>query len=176
MSYWGTGYWATGYWADDYWADGASAPAEGGTSTLYVERVVEVVKFTLQKKTGGSDTFYVAQDYWGEGTLYTDSPEVYPVLAEPVPSPRSIQNNLGVRHDVSIAIFGKSPYVPRAMAKLVIPHAIATTVFAPLVFRAAARVQMLAAGYLDPSRGSEQRTIDGRLASAARVQPVEDLK
>jgi rod shape-determining protein MreD len=72
---------------------------------------------------------------------------------------------------VLLAIFGKSGYVPRAMARLVIPHAVATIVVAPLVFRAAARVQMLASGYLDPTRVPEQRKL-----VAPRTDPVEDLK
>lgn len=76
---------------------------------------------------------------------------------------------------VLLAIFGKSPYVPRAMAKLVLPHAIATAVIAPLVFRAAARVQALAGGFLDPNRAAEQRKIEGRLVTA-RAEPAEDSK
>lgn len=76
---------------------------------------------------------------------------------------------------VLLAIFGKSPYVPRAMAKLVIPHAIATTVVAPLIFRLAAKVQALAGGFLDPHRAPEQRKLEGRLITA-RPEPAEDVK
>lgn len=76
---------------------------------------------------------------------------------------------------VLLAIFGKSPYVPRAMAKLVLPHAIATAVIAPLVFRAAARVQNLAGGFLDPTRSAEQRKLEGRLVTA-RPEPAEEAK
>ncbi len=71
---------------------------------------------------------------------------------------------------VLLAIFGKSPYVPRAMAKLVLPQAIATAVVAPLVFRAASRVQALAFGFLDPSKATESRRIrDG--ARPRRSEP-----
>lgn len=72
---------------------------------------------------------------------------------------------------VLLAIFGKSAYVPRAMAKLVIPHALATIVAAPLVYRAAARVQIIASGYLDPARAPEQRKL-----VAPRTDGVEDMK
>jgi rod shape-determining protein MreD len=79
---------------------------------------------------------------------------------------------------VLLAIFGKSAYVPRAMAKMILPHALATTIVAPLVFRVATRVQMLAAGYLDPSRAAPQRKLDGRLASqrADSVHALEELQ
>lgn len=76
---------------------------------------------------------------------------------------------------VLLAIFGKSPYVPRSMAKLVLPHAIATAVLAPLVFRAAAKVQSLAGGFLDPTRSTEQRKLEGRLVTA-RPEPAEEAK
>ena len=110
MSYWGTGYWGTGYWADGYWAEGASSPSVNA-STLYVERVVEVVKFTLKRKTSGSDTFYVSQEYWAADTLYTGNPEIYPVLAETIASARSIgTDRLGVRHELDIPIYGKSHF------------------------------------------------------------------
>ncbi len=68
---------------------------------------------------------------------------------------------------VLLAIFGKSPYVPRALAKLVIPHALATVVFAPLVYRAAERVQVLVGGLLDPSRAPPDRKIRGGALGAS---------
>lgn len=78
---------------------------------------------------------------------------------------------------VLLAIFGKSPYVPRAMAKLVIPHAIATAVVAPIIYRIAAKVQALAGGFLDPNRSPEQQKLKGRLVTAsARPEPAEDVK
>lgn len=76
---------------------------------------------------------------------------------------------------VLLAIFGKSAYVPRALAKLVIPHALATIVVAPIVYRLAARVQTLASGVLDPARAPEQR----KLVSQRSEPPLgvgEDLK
>lgn len=74
---------------------------------------------------------------------------------------------------VLLAIFGKSPWVPRAMARLILPQAIATTIVAPLVFRAAARVQMWASGFLDPARQPDQRKLDGRLASPRTDAPFD---
>jgi rod shape-determining protein MreD len=44
-----------------------------------------------------------------------------------------------------------------AMLSRILPHALATAVFAPLVFRATARVQLWAAGFLDPSRAEASR-------------------
>ncbi|MGZ3448186.1 MAG: rod shape-determining protein MreD [Polyangiales bacterium] len=60
---------------------------------------------------------------------------------------------------VLLAIFGKSPWVPRSLARTILPHAIATIVFAPLVFRAATRVQMLLGGFLDPARTGEGKKL-----------------
>jgi rod shape-determining protein MreD len=64
---------------------------------------------------------------------------------------------------VLIAIFGKSGWVPRAMLGRIAPGAVATAVFAPLVYRLAARVSAYAAGFLD-ARGSES----GRLRALPR--------
>jgi len=76
---------------------------------------------------------------------------------------------------VLLAIFGKSAYVPRAMAKLVIPHALATIVVAPIIYRLAARVQMVASGYLDPARAPEQRKLVAP-RSEGTLSPSEDMK
>jgi rod shape-determining protein MreD len=46
---------------------------------------------------------------------------------------------------VLLAIFGKDPYVPRALVPLVLPHVIATGLGAPLVFRLAQRVHQATA-------------------------------
>lgn len=106
--YWSPDYWSEDYWAEDYW------PAESSSaelSTLYVERVVEVARFTLNRKDGiGTDDFYVSQDYWDEGTLYTGNPVIYPVLAELMTTPRSVGRVTGTRHDVTIAVFAKSHF------------------------------------------------------------------
>jgi rod shape-determining protein MreD len=39
-----------------------------------------------------------------------------------------------------VAIFGRDPHSPRALVSLVLPHAAATAVFSPLVFRIAERL------------------------------------
>jgi rod shape-determining protein MreD len=39
-----------------------------------------------------------------------------------------------------VAIFGKNPYSPRALVSIVMPHAIATALVSPLVFRLAERL------------------------------------
>lgn len=59
---------------------------------------------------------------------------------------------------VLLAIFGKSPWVPRALARLVLPHAIATAIVAPVVYRLAARIQGLAGGLLDQGREGARRS------------------
>lgn len=50
-------------------------------------------------------------------------------------------------HDVMIlvllAIFGRDPYVPRALYPALVPHVLTTGVLAPLTFRMAARVHAL---------------------------------
>lgn len=67
---------------------------------------------------------------------------------------------------VLLAIFGKGAYVPRAMFRLILPHAAATAVFAPLVFRAAARVSAIASGLVEP-RG-EGKSLASTLQPARR--------
>lgn len=39
-----------------------------------------------------------------------------------------------------LAIFGRNPYGPRALASVLLPHAASTALFAPLIFRVAARL------------------------------------
>ena len=39
-----------------------------------------------------------------------------------------------------LAIFGRDPYVPRALYRLVLPHVLATAILAPLTFRLARRL------------------------------------
>jgi rod shape-determining protein MreD len=39
-----------------------------------------------------------------------------------------------------VAIFGKDPHSPRALLSIVLPHAAATALVSPLVFRIAERV------------------------------------
>jgi rod shape-determining protein MreD len=39
-----------------------------------------------------------------------------------------------------LAIFGRNPYGPRALASVLLPHAASTALFAPLTFRVAARL------------------------------------
>ena len=67
---------------------------------------------------------------------------------------------------VLLAIFGKGAYVPRAMFHLILPHAIATIVFAPLVFRAATRIAAIASGLVEPR---------GEPKSAGLIAPTRSL-
>lgn len=46
---------------------------------------------------------------------------------------------------VLLAIFGRDPWVPRALYRLVIPHVLATAAVAPLVFRLAQRLHVATA-------------------------------
>ena len=57
----------------------------------------------------------------------------------------------GVLIVVLTAIFGNDPARPRSLAYLVAPHAIATAIFAPLVFRLAERVHAFTAAALPTS-------------------------
>jgi rod shape-determining protein MreD len=75
---------------------------------------------------------------------------------------------------VLLAIFGR-PYVPRALLRLVIPHALATAVVAPLVYRLAEKTQALASGFLGRQPDAARRSIDGKLATpaASQAEPPE---
>ena len=78
---------------------------------------------------------------------------------------------------VLLAIFGR-PYVPRALLRLVIPHAVATAVVAPLVYRLAARTQALASGFLGRQQQQDdgKRTFDPRMATPAPARPDSEGK
>ena len=43
---------------------------------------------------------------------------------------------------VLLAIFGREPYVPRALYPLALPHVIATGLVSPLLFRLARRIHV----------------------------------
>lgn len=108
MGFWSDGYWSPGWWAEGYWSDEAEVPSG---STLYADRVVTVVRFDLVLKDGsGTDTFYVSEDYWSAESLFESNPEIYPVVAEPVATPRSFDGPMGIRHDVQIALYGKTHF------------------------------------------------------------------
>jgi rod shape-determining protein MreD len=77
---------------------------------------------------------------------------------------------------VLLAIFGKSPWVPRSLARTILPHALATIVFAPFVFRAATRVQMLLGGFLDTAHGSEGKKIRGPMSARALEDVAESRR
>jgi hypothetical protein len=74
---------------------------------------------------------------------------------------------------VLLAIFGKSPWVPRAYATRLIPHAAATAVFAPLIFKLAERTQAFAAGFLEPSRVASGTVRGGRDGAPAARDDVD---
>lgn len=52
-----------------------------------------------------------------------------------------------------VAIFGKNPYSPRALLHLVAPHALATAVVAPVVFRLAERIHQATVSVLRSEGG-----------------------
>jgi rod shape-determining protein MreD len=59
----------------------------------------------------------------------------------------------GILIVVLTAIFGKDPARPRALALLVAPHAVATALFAPRVFRVAERVHAITIHVPRPGEG-----------------------
>jgi cell shape-determining protein MreD len=54
---------------------------------------------------------------------------------------------------VLLAIFGKNPYGARALAALILPHAISTALAAPLVFRIAQRIHLATLTVPRPGEG-----------------------
>lgn len=78
-------------------------------SNLLTELDVDVVKLTLTARTGsGTTTVYLSTEYWAADALYSGSPIIYPNLVEAPTIRRSLGNDLGIRHDVTINIYGKS--------------------------------------------------------------------
>ena len=72
---------------------------------------------------------------------------------------------------VLLAIFGR-PYVPRAMLPQVFPHALATALVAPLVYRLAAKTNAVAAGFLGRAE-HDPRRVEAKLAPSPSVRPLE---
>ena len=72
---------------------------------------------------------------------------------------------------VLMAIFGR-PYAPRAMLPQIIPHAIATALVAPIVFRLAARTNALAAGFMGRPETEPRRAIDGKVEPSVEKAPL----
>ncbi len=65
------------------------------------------------------------------------------------------------------------PYLPRALLKLVVPHAIATAVLAPLVYRLAEKTSALASSFLGQK---PDETRPSKLATPAAARPNEEPK
>jgi hypothetical protein len=55
-----------------------------------------------------------------------------------------------------IAIFGKNPYSPRALLNLVVPHALATALLSPIVFRIAERLHQATVTVPRPEGGVQR--------------------
>ena len=55
---------------------------------------------------------------------------------------------------VLIVVFGADPQRPRELATIVLPHAVATALVAPIVFRIAERLQQTVAGATRPSEAA----------------------
>jgi rod shape-determining protein MreD len=62
----------------------------------------------------------------------------------------------GVSVLMLIAIFGKNPYSPRALLNLVVPHALATAVCSPIVFRIAERLHQATVTMPRPEGGVQR--------------------
>lgn len=59
-----------------------------------------------------------------------------------------------------VAIFGRDPYVPRALYPMTLPHVLATGLVAPLIFRLAARIHgTTMAGTTVTTRRGESRAV-----------------
>ena len=69
-------------------------------------------------------------------------------------------------HAYAQAILGR-PYVPRAMLPQIFPHALATALVAPLVYRLAAKTNAIAAGFLGRAE-PDPRRVEAKLAPSAR--------
>lgn len=54
---------------------------------------------------------------------------------------------------VLLAIFGKNPYSPRALLSLVLPHAAATAIISPIIFRIAEKVHQATVSVPHPEGG-----------------------
>jgi rod shape-determining protein MreD len=75
---------------------------------------------------------------------------------------------------ILLAIFGR-PYVPRAMLRQVIPHAIATALVSPLVYRLVMRTQTFATGFLGQKAEDVRRSLEAPAFRPARARDEEKM-
>lgn len=79
-------------------------------SNIFTDRIVTAVKFTIYNKlTTVPLTFYVSDDYWPAGELYSGSPEIFPCLSE-IPQ---VTKTMGRFHQnqstINVNLYSKNP-------------------------------------------------------------------
>lgn len=88
-------------------------------SSFFPEHDVEVVKIVLNRRDASDTvTYYFAQDYWPENSLYSGSPEIYPLLTSSPTIHRGFGRPAwaGIKFDVSIELHAKTSLVDRGVS------------------------------------------------------------
>lgn len=80
-------------------------------SPLFVVNCEWVIKLTAYKfKDGSSKTEYLSNRYWKAGELYSSSPEIYPMLADPPATLETMGRVFREATDQTVTLFGKSSF------------------------------------------------------------------
>lgn len=80
-------------------------------STLLQDNDVWVVKLTLYFKTGASSTSYYFSDrYYDEGELYSGSPQIYPLLVEPVIAQRGVGQQVAIKYSTTVRLYANTSF------------------------------------------------------------------
>ena len=80
-------------------------------SAILENEGVEIVKITLKKKSDASTlTYYLGESYYPASSIYSGlSNTVYPILAAPVRTTRAAGVNMGIKSDISVALYSHVP-------------------------------------------------------------------
>jgi hypothetical protein len=91
-------------------SSGSSTPMVTGSSTLFVDQDVEIIKLTLARKDAPTSTvtYYFGLEYRAEDEVYPGSPVIYPLLVSSPEAHRGIGNTIANRYDVTVGLFAKT--------------------------------------------------------------------
>lgn len=78
-------------------------------SSLFLDQDIWLVKLTMTPKVGGSTASYsFTLDWFNANSIYSGSPETYPLLVSNPSIRRSVGIYAGIRNDTTIEIYGKT--------------------------------------------------------------------
>lgn len=85
--------------------------------SIYIDTLVEVVEVTLTKRdASGTVTYLLGVDFYAANALYSGSPIVYPILVRPALVQRAAGEQIAVRQEVTISLYGQTHFTKYGFA------------------------------------------------------------